>query len=467
MSSLIPTAMCAGFILFLFFLQWEPKVRTSKALWIPTLWVLIAASRPLSEWLHRGPLIPTASQYAEGSPLDRFVLGVLMAAGLVVLLCRSRRVIKTLGANWPIVLFFAYCAVSVLWSGFPGVALKRWVRASGDLMMVLIVLTDRESLIALKRLLTRVGFILIPLSILFIEFYPGLGRMYSIEDGRIAITGVTTNKNTLGVLCLIIGLASVWRIINLFRERSHPGRLLIAHGAILGMAIWLLFLSNSSTSKACFLLGLAMMIFLNFGGRKRAIRAHFVVGAIACMALFIVTMPDAYASIVHALGRSTNLTGRTDLWKAILGVNINPWVGTGFMSFWLGGRLQLLWGLFSFYPQEAHNGYLEIYINLGWIGLAFLGLLLATGYRNAVAAFRRDPAAGAFRLAFFVVALTYNFTEAAFRMGDPIWIFLLLTIAAIPSIRTRKGPARVEIVNPEEFQEGQDASKAYAYEEIA
>ena len=465
MSPLVATVLCGSAILFLFVLQREPKVRTSRALWIPAIWVVLAMSRPLSEWLQPQPLIPTASQYVEGSPVDRIVLGVLMAAGLIVLLCRSQRVLRFLKANWPVLLFFAYCAVSCLWSDFPGVALKRWVRASGDLIMVLIVLTDRESLAALKRIIVRAGFLLIPLSILLIEFYPGLGQMYSIEDGRIANTGVTTNKNTLGVLCLIIGLASVWRIITLFRERSHVGRRLTAHGSILVLTLWLLYLSNSSTSKACFLLGLAIILFLNFGGEKRAVRAHLIVAAIACMALFIVAMPDAYASIVHALGRKTDLTGRTDLWKAILGVQINPWIGTGFMSFWLGGRLQFLWSLFSFYPQEAHNGYLEIYINLGWIGLGFLGFLLAAGYRNVVAAFRRDPAAGAFRLAFFVVALTYNFTEAAFRMNDPIWIFLLLTILAIPSARPPKDPVRVEAIDLNELQEDPEGSRAYAYEE--
>jgi exopolysaccharide production protein ExoQ len=465
MSSLIATSMCACFVLFLLVLQREREVRTSRALWIPTVWVVLAMSRPLSEWVHGEVLVPTASQYVEGSPLDRVVLAVLMAAGLVVLLSRSRRSLRFLRANWPILLFFAYCAVSVLWSDYHGVALKRWLRASGDLMMVMIVLTDRESLAALKRILTRAGFILIPFSLLLIEFYPSIGQVYSIEDGRVANTGVTTNKNTLGVLCLIIGLATLWRIINLFRENSRIGRQLIAHGTILAMTLWLLFLSDSSTSKACFLLGSGMIFFMNFGGKKRAIRVHLVVIAIACVALFIVAMPDAYASIVHALGRKTDLTGRTDLWKAILGVPINPWIGTGFMSFWLGGRLQYLWGLFSFFPQEAHNGYLEIYINLGWIGLGFLGFLLATGYRNVVAAFRRDPAAGAFRIAFFVVALTYNITEASFRMNDPIWIFLLLTIAAIPPVRPRKNPVKVEMVDPEALEDDPGGSREFVYEE--
>ncbi|HET7212663.1 MAG TPA: O-antigen ligase family protein [Terriglobia bacterium] len=467
MSSLVPTAACALLILFLLFLQREPKARTSWALWIPTLWVVLAMSRPLTAWLYAEPLVPTASQYVEGSPLDRLVLGALMLGGIVVLLCRYRRAARFLRANWPILLFFTFCAVSVLWSDFPGVALKRWVRASGDLTMVMIILTERESLAAFKRIIVRAGFLLVPLSILLIEFYPSLGQVYSIEDGRIANIGVTTNKNTLGSICMIIGLASVWRIIALFRENSRIGRQLIAHGSILAMCLWLLYVANSSTSKACFLLGLGMILFLNFGGKKRTVRAHLIVAAVACVALFIVAMPEAYASIVHALGRKPDLTGRTDLWKAILSVDFNHWFGTGYMSFWLGSRLQYLWGLFYFYPQEAHNGYLEIYINLGRIGLVFMGLLLAAGYRNVVAAFRSDPATGAFRLAFFVVALVYNFTEAAFRMNDPIWIFLLLTVSAIPSIRARKEHAWVERVDPNELAEGPEGGDAYVYEEIA
>ena len=48
---------------------------------------------------------------------------------------------------------------------------------------------------------------------------------------------------------------------------------------------------------------------------------------------------------------------------------INPIFGTGFESFWLGKRLEQLQGIFFFFPNEAHNGYLEVYLNLGLMGL--------------------------------------------------------------------------------------------------
>ena len=77
--------------------------------------------------------------------------------------------------NTPILLFFAYCAVSTLWSDYTDVSFKRWIKAVGDLVMALIVLTDANPFAALKRLMAQVGFVLIPASILLIKYYPGLG----------------------------------------------------------------------------------------------------------------------------------------------------------------------------------------------------------------------------------------------------------------------------------------------------
>ena len=69
------------------------------------------------------------------------------------------------------------------------------------------------------------------------------------------------------------------------------------------------------------------------------------------------------------LGKGSELSGRTGLWTALLGLHTNPILGTGFESFWLGKRLEQLEGIFYFVPNEAHNGYLETYLTLGIVGL--------------------------------------------------------------------------------------------------
>lgn len=466
MSPHLATIVCAFVILGLFLLERDRGVRTSKALWIPTVWVLIAASRMVSGWLQTAPQIQTADQYVDGSPLDRFILGALLAAAIVVLLCRGRRVSAILRMNWPILLFFSYCVVSTLWSDYPDVAFKRWMKALGDLVMVLIVLTDHDRSAAIKRLLARVGFLLVPLSVLFIEYYPHLGQVYSPEEGISVYTGVTMNKNTLGRLCLVIGLASAWRLVSLFRDNFHRIRHWVAHGAVLAMVLWLLWMANSATSTASFLLGLAVIVFVSLPGKRRRARVLLLIGGMASIALLVFVLPDVYAFVVQALGRSTTLTGRTKLWDALLSMHTNPWIGTGFTSFWLGGRLEKIWSLYGWQPNEAHNGYLEIYLNLGWIGLTMLALFLAAGYRNVVATLRRDPEAGSLRLGFFVVALAYNFTESAFRMMIPVWIFLLWAVIAVPQPLYHEGSIDSAAEDPEAFQYDLAVVRTGTHEEI-
>jgi len=195
MVRLLATIVCAFAIWQLFRLNREREVQTSKALWIPVIWLFIAASRNVSAWLQYSP-DGASDQYLEGSPLDRAVLSAILALGVGVLLSRAGRVGMLLRSNLPVLLYFLYCGISVLWSDFPDVAFKRWFRALGDVVMVLIVLSDPDWIVAFRRLLARVGFVLVPLSILFIRYYPELGRAYT-RSGSPTWTGVATDKNGL------------------------------------------------------------------------------------------------------------------------------------------------------------------------------------------------------------------------------------------------------------------------------
>jgi len=90
--------------------------------------------------------------------------------------------------------------------------------------------------------------------------------------------------------------------------------------------------------------------------------------AFSAFALFSPVAPEA---LLQTMGRNPTLTGRTEVWKAILPFAQNPIFGSGYESFWLGDRLVTIGQMINSPGiQEAHNGYLEIYLNLGWIGLA-------------------------------------------------------------------------------------------------
>lgn len=150
--------------------------------------------------------------------------------------------------------------------------------------------------------------------------------------------------------------------------------------------------------------------------------------------------PRLQAGVAHTLGRNTNLSGRTDIWAAVIPAVPNPIVGSGFENFWIGPDAKKVWSSLSGWwnPEglidEAHNGYIEVYANLGWIGVCLIVLILISGYRRAVTAFRRDPELGSLLLAYVVVEAIYGITEAAFRIMIPSWIFFLLAIVSATGV---------------------------------
>jgi exopolysaccharide production protein ExoQ len=445
MNPTIATFLFALGVLGLFLLDRDNTARTSKGLWIPVIWLLIAGSRPVSIWLGIGPVnsIQTADKYLDGSPFDKFLLSGLLAAGLYILVRRRVQVGKLLRRNSAILLFFAFCAISVLWSDYTDVSFKRWVKALSDLVMVLIVLTDVNPLAAMKRLLARVGFVLIPASVLLIKYYPALGRSYNIWTWTPMYVGVTDHKNTLGMICMVLAIGFLWRFLLAYRDHESPqrARRLMVYGTLIGMTVWLFLQANSMTGQACFLLGAIFLLATSLGF---VIRKRWL---IQLMTFVLVAVPVATLLLgvgggaLEEMGKDATLTGRTEIWRLVLNMAGSPMFGTGFESFWLGNRADRMWTLYYFHPTQAHNGYLEVYLELGWIGIILLAAILLAGYRNAVAMLRWNPDAARIRMAFIAVALVYNVTEAGFRMMTLTWFFLLLSAFVIPETALETAPS--------------------------
>jgi O-antigen ligase len=432
MSTALATLLCAVGILGLFYLDRDTSVHTSKALWIPVIWFWLNASRPVSVWLGWAPSTPTVGQQIDGSPTDRLIYMILLAIGLAVLARRGRRAFSLLATNWPIVLYFSYCLLSVAWSDFPGVAVRRWFKATGDVVMILIIVTDAQPIAALRRLFSRLGFVLLPVSVLLIKYYPTVGRTYDSWTGEPSNTGVSTNKNILGVITFILALGTLWQVLRLWRNSGPHNRFrqLVAQCTLLGCAVWLLFNAHSATSGVCFTLGAGLMLATGLRQiRGRPYAVHALVLSFLLLA-GLIALTGAEAAVLQALGRNPGLTGRaSEIWPTVIPMNPNPLVGAGFESFWLGPRLQYLWDKFPhLYLNEAHNGFLEVYLNLGLIGVGLIALLLIDGYRRSVAAFRADPSSSSLMLAYILTAPVYSMTEAGFRMLDLSWSFLLLAI---------------------------------------
>jgi O-antigen ligase len=247
-------------------------------------------------------------------------------------------------------------------------------------------------------------------------------------------TGVSTDKNMLGVLLLVISLGTLRRLVTLVRDKGLTARRrhLLAQGTLLAFGISLLMMANSQTSLACFILGGGLILATELRlMRSRIARVHAL-----CLTVVLCGASMLYAGqteVAHALGRQGTLSGRTEIWAALLPAVSNPILGSGFESFWISPDVvkfqQALVGWWHpEYLNEAHNGYIEVYLNLGCVGVCLILVILIRGYFCAVKAFRLNPSLGSLTLAYIIASVAYSFTEAGFRMLDPIWFFLLLAI---------------------------------------
>jgi exopolysaccharide production protein ExoQ len=176
MSAELATRAVAVGMVGLFLLYRDRGTRTSPALWLAVVWLVLGASRTVTQWLGADLATASPDQYLEGSPLDRAVFSCLIVAGLLVLIARRQRTRDVLIRNAPLLLFLLYCAASVAWSDFPFVSLKRWVKLLGNFTMILIVLTEYDPAFAIKQFVARTAFILIPSSALVILYYPQIGE---------------------------------------------------------------------------------------------------------------------------------------------------------------------------------------------------------------------------------------------------------------------------------------------------
>src|SRR5207244_8706912 len=118
-----------AFIVFLFRRDVREKPNVSGALWLPLLWMVITCSRSFSAWLNIfGLSVSGAASVEEGSPLDAYLYLAVAIAGFCVLNKRQVRLSEVVRNNGWIIAFFLYCLISIAWSDFPFIALKRWIK---------------------------------------------------------------------------------------------------------------------------------------------------------------------------------------------------------------------------------------------------------------------------------------------------------------------------------------------------
>jgi exopolysaccharide production protein ExoQ len=440
----MPPSLALGIWLFLLlallYFDRAKERGNSLALWVPVIWLFFVGSRLPSQWLG-GQVGTLAQAYEESDPLNGSIFLALILVAIAILTSRSFRWGDFFTRNMFFMAFLIFALVSVFWSDSPFVTFKRWFRDLGACLVMLVVLSDRNPLEGVRTVLRRFCYLVIPLSVLLAKYYPELGRGYDPWTGAPMFTGAMENKNLLGVGCLVSGIFFFWDTVIRWSARAEgrTKRILLVNTAFICMTVWLLYHANSATSNVCLAIGSFVIVV----AATKAVKRHptfFKVLIPTCFCLYVILAYwfNANAYLVGAVGRNPTLTDRTFIWETLLNMKTNPVVGTGYRSFFLGERLHQFW---LTHPgiNEAHNGYLDIYLNLGMVGLVlFLGYL-AGCYRTIWKRFGSSQPLALLGLAIWTITLFYNITEAAFDCG---LLWLILMLAGISLSRVGEDQAR-------------------------
>ena len=425
-------ALAIWFILLLTLFVFDPaKSKTCSALWVPVIWMFFIGSRPPAMWLGGSGPTDAAAALEQGNPLDRTIFSLLTLAAFTILVSRSFPWSKFVAHNSALACFLAFALLSVVWSDFPFATFKKWFRDTGVYMVALVVVSDPHPLEAVRTVLRRVCYLLVPLSVVLVKYYPDIGKTFGAWGGQ-EYTGVSTSKNMLGMICLVSGIFFFWDTITRWRERREvrSRRVILVNIAFVAMALWLLNLSQSTTSTICLGVGCLMIAAAHSSlGRRHPnwLRAFAPMSFVVYLILAVGF--DMGGQLAEAAGKDANMSDRTHIWEVLLSVPINPVLGTGYQTFWLGPRVQLAWAqLDGDDVLSAHNGYLQIYLDLGLIGLFFICTFLIATYRKICRRLNPLTPLASLGLGLWNLLLFYNVSEAALEINFLLLTFLLAAI---------------------------------------
>jgi O-antigen ligase len=441
---MLALSLCLVFVAFLLKLDHQRFKPQSMAGWIPTVWMLNSAAKPFGFWYvvffgYRGRWIEDLSERViEGSPVDRNFLLVLIGVGLLILARRKINWRQVVTENRWLLLLFFYMLVSISWSDYPFVSLKRWIKASGIILMALIVLTGPSPREEIESILRRMAYILIPFSLLLVKYFPHLGRKWGRYSGVPMWTGVTYGKNELGLLCVIAVLFLIWTWAKTRTDTERPPAKYekMANVAVLGLALYLLKgpgLAYSATAMVILTIGLTTLFIL----RHRKLSTHLLTMACLLTLLTGLVYPfmwnslsiNPVAVVASLTNREANLTGRDRIWDELIPVfRQNPVLGVGYGGYWIA-PLEFE----KLTVNEAHNGYLDVLIELGVVGIILLTFAIAAFFTKATESFQYDIEWGSFLLIFVLISLLHNITESSYvRPTMLIWNVLVLLFVAYP-----------------------------------
>ncbi len=387
-------------------------------------------------FLYTGAIAPFVSETNAFYSFKEALPNIGLVITLLLMCPRWKRIINILVREKYLWILLAVAILSPFWSDTPILTIESLmplVRVS----IFGVYLATCHTLHDQLKIFTWAFGIASLLSLLFSLFLPsygvvGRGFVATVEDTihTGAWRGVYVHKNDLGS-------AMTFGAITFFLNAiaNYKFRRVMWAGFIMTMAV--IVASKSSTGL---LVVLVVMVLTPF---YKALRWHhskalpFLIMTILIGGSLVLLSISSAEAVLTSLGRDITLTGRTEIWPAVLQkIAQRPWLGYGYETFWLGeweGETADVWRQLAaeFEPHHAHNGFLDLYLGLGLLGLICFGFsFISNSLRAFLWARQVQGAEGLMPLLYLTPLILINLSESRFMLGGIYWlIYVTVTIS--------------------------------------
>jgi exopolysaccharide production protein ExoQ len=356
----------------------------------------------------------------EGSWVTQFGWSLIYLIVLVRAVPLRRQIVRTLKANKALLFLVVFALLSTLWSADAGLTIRRGFAVVATTLFGL-DFAVRYSIREQVRLFGIALGLAVGISVVVELFFHGLVPTVDSTYGD-AWNGAFVQKNDFARVVVLAG------ILVLMRVRSA-----IAATAAIAVSAGLIFLCRSKTALVVFV---AMLILLRiFRLRRWGPRALIagIVGVLLVSALLSVAVD--LDSMAGMLGRDSTLTGRTNIWAmALESIAERPVLGYGYNAFWnVAPEADRISTILHWKVPHAHNGFIDLTLQLGVVGLALYLAIYFVAIRRAVNLANATPEQEAiWPLAYLAFTLLYQMTESTILAGNTfVWMIFVSTVCSV------------------------------------
>jgi len=191
--------------------------------------------------------------------------------------------------------------------------------------------------------------------------------------------------------------------------------------------------SASKTSVLCLIIGVVVYWVTGRLTRRPNLKPKLAGLIVLVLALYgLNSTLHLDELVVHAVGKNMTFTGRTLIWTEVMAQPVDRITGMGFMMFWDSQYGRDTWDEMGTRVSTAHNGYLEMLLDGGIIGVCLLAvMLLARGY-VIVNKMAEGDFWGRLGFVYWVLALFQDLSESTFFRFSILWFLLILSMLKLP-----------------------------------